>query len=376
MSPGLIAVGVLGAVVLLVTLADVFVTVFNYDGFTFLAARFHRIIWRGLRGGTSRLPAPARTSLLSLGSAAMLPATLVFWLVLEVSAFALMYLPGLAAGGFRLSDQLRPQIGTAYYLSAGDITSLTFGDVVPRSGLYQAVTEAETAVGLATVGLAVTYILTAFDTLASLNKLHGRVRRQATEPNRPATIVARYFHGGQPSELVNVLQAFTEDLENYDQGLRRYPIAFYFHTRRPERSIPRIFAALGDLIELTRWGLRADQPLTHHPDLLALADEYTTTVRRLQTSFVGPEDDNPPAPLPEDVFWQHYCQDQPADEYVLAFRSLGEEAERASGLASDPRSPGAQTYQRYREWLPFHHRRRALIDRVTAALGYPQAAAS
>jgi hypothetical protein len=306
----------------------------------------------------------------------MLPATLAFWLVLEVTAFALIYLPGLAGGWFRLSDQLQPQIGTAYYLSAGDITSLTFGDVVPRSGLYQAVTDAETAIGLATVGLAVTYVLTAFDALASLNRLHGRVRRQAAEPNRPSTIVARYFHGGYPGELVSVLQAFTEDLENYDQGLRRYPVAFYFHTRRPERSIPRIFAALGDLIEVMRWGLRADQPLTQHPDLLALADEYTSTVRRLQTSFVGPADDSSPAPLPEDAFWHHYRQDEPADAYVLAFRALGNEADQASGLASDPHSPGAQTYQRYREWLPFHYRRRTLIDRVTVALGYPQATAN
>jgi hypothetical protein len=306
----------------------------------------------------------------------MLPATLVFWLVLEVSAFALMYLPGLTAGGFQLGDHFRPQIGTAYLLSSGDISSLTLGDVVPRSVLYQAMADTETAVGLATVGLAVTYVLTAFDALGSLNRLHGRVRRQATEPNRPSTIVARYFKGGLPGELVNVLQAFTEDLEDYDQGLRRYPVVFYVHTRRAERSIPRIFAALGDLIEVTRWGLRADQPLTQHPDLLALVDEYTNTVRRLQTSFVGPADDRTPAPLPKDVFWQHYCQDRPADEFVLAFRALGEEAEQASGLASDPHSAAAQTYQRYTEWLPFHHRRRTFIDRVTVALGYPQTAAS
>lgn len=143
MSPWLVAVGVIGAVVLLVTLADVFVTVFNYDGFTFVAARFHRLLWGGLRWSTSRLPAPGRASLLSLGSAAMLPATLAFWLALEVSAFALIYVPGLAGGWFRLSDQLQPQLGTAYYLSAGDITSLSFGNVVPHSGLYQAVAEAE-----------------------------------------------------------------------------------------------------------------------------------------------------------------------------------------------------------------------------------------
>ncbi|MGE5137037.1 MAG: hypothetical protein ACM32E_29610 [Gemmatimonadota bacterium] len=103
----------IGGVVLLVTLADVFVTVFNYDGFTFLSGRFHRLFWHGLRRGTSWLPAGSRAGVLSLGSAAMLPATLIFWLVLEVSAFALMYLPGLTGGGFRLSDHLQPQIGTA-----------------------------------------------------------------------------------------------------------------------------------------------------------------------------------------------------------------------------------------------------------------------
>ena len=371
MSAGSIAVGVIGGVVLLVTLADVFVTVFNYDGFTFLSGRFHRLFWHGLRRGTCWLPAGSRAGVLSLGSAAMLPATLIFWLVLEVSAFALMYLPGLTGGGFRLSDHLQPQIGTAFYFSAGDITSLTFGDVVPRSGLCQALVDAETAAGLATVGLAVAYILAAFDALGSLNKLHARVRRQATEPNRPSTIVARYFHGGQPGELTGVLEAFTEDLEDYDQGLRRYPVVFYFHSRRAERSIPRIFAALGDLIEVTRWGLPADQWLTRHPDVLALADEYTNTVRRLQRSFVGPAIGNAPTPLPEPAFWAHYRQDQPVNEHVLAFRSLEQEARQASGLASDPHSQSAQTYRRYQEWLPFHHRRRTLINRVTRALGYP-----
>ena len=371
MSAGSIAVGVIGGVVLLVTLADVFVTVFNYDGFTFLSGRFHRLFWHGLRRGTSWLPAGSQAGVLSLGSAAMLPATLIFWLVLEVSAFALMYLPGLTGGGFWLSDHLQPQIGTAFYFSAGDITSLTFGDVVPRSGLCQALVDAETAAGLATVGLAVAYILAAFDALGSLNKLHARVRRQATEPNRPSTIVARYFHGGQPGELTGVLEAFTDDLEDYDQGLRRYPVVFYFHSRRAERSIPRIFAALGDLIEVTRWGLPADQWLTCHPDVLALADEYTNTVSRLQRSFVGPAIDNAPTPLPEPAFWAHYRQDQPMNEHVLAFRSLEQEARQASGLASDPHSRGAQTYRRYQEWLPFHHRRRTLINRVTRALGYP-----
>lgn len=186
MSQGLIVAGVAGVVLFAVTLADVFVTIFNYDGFTFIAARFHRLLWRALRVSTSRLPARARAAVLSLGSAAMLPATLILWLALEISAFALIYWPGLAGGRFRLSGHLPPQIGMAYYFSAGDITSLTFGDVVARSGLYRAVVDVETAVGLATVSLAVTYVLTAFDALGSLDRLHGRsAGRRPSRTARP-----------------------------------------------------------------------------------------------------------------------------------------------------------------------------------------------
>ena len=376
MSPGLIAVGVAGGVVLLVTLADVFVTIFNYDGFTFLTARIHRLAWHWLRRLAWMMPPRSRDVVLSIASAAMLPATLAGWLVFQVSAFAMMYLPGMAGGSFRLTGNLPGQIGTAYYFSAGDITSLTFGDVVAASWIYRALTDLETVIGLATVGLAITYVLAALDALASLNRLHGRVRRHAIEPNRPSTIVTRYFHGGQPDELGSLLQAFAEDLEGYDQGLRRYPVVFYFHTRRVERSIPRVFAALGDLIELIRWGLPADQPLTSHPYLLAVADEYTTTVRRLQRSFTGPTLDQPPAPLPEEEFWEQYRCARPADPLVAAYRSLREEARQASGLTGDPGAPQARTYERYLEWLPFHCRRRAFIDRVNTALGYPQSTAS
>lgn len=245
MSSALTAVGVAGGVLLLVTLTDIFVAVFNYDGFTFLTARIHRMAWCGLRGLASLLPAAIRDTGLSVASAAMLPATLAGWLALEITAFAMMYLPGMAGGSFRLRNHLPGQIGTAYYFSAGDITSLTFGDVVAGNGIYR-----------------------------------------------------------------------------------------------------------------------------------ALTDEYTTTVRRLQRSFVGPPDDLTPAPLPEAAFSEQYRRARPADPLVAAFRSLGDEAREASGLDDGRCSPQARAYERYREWLPFHCRRRIFIDRVSAALGYPQSAAS
>jgi hypothetical protein len=149
MSPGLTTAGVIGGVVLLVVLGDVFVTIFNYDGFSFLTACCHRMLWRGMRCLASTLPRRGGDAVLRFGPAALLPAALADWLTVEISACAMVYLPWLAGGLFRLSDQLRPGIGTDHYFSAGDITSLTFGDVIARSGLYRALADLETVIGLA-----------------------------------------------------------------------------------------------------------------------------------------------------------------------------------------------------------------------------------
>ena len=96
MSDGELALGAAGGLVVLAALADLFLTVFNYDGFSFLANRLHGLLWKGMRAAAHPLPQRARHAALSLGSASMLPATYVLWLGLEICGFALMFVPGCA----------------------------------------------------------------------------------------------------------------------------------------------------------------------------------------------------------------------------------------------------------------------------------------
>lgn len=366
---GLLAVGAAGALLLVVALLDVFVTIFNYDGFTFVPGRFHRLMWSTLRHALWWLPPRPRHAALSLGSAAMLPATLGLWLALQISVFAMMYLPGLAGGSFTLSDGLSTDIDTAYYLSAGAISSLSFGDVLGRPGLYQALVDVETIIGLSTFTLALTYVLTAFGALSSLNSLHARVRRNTIEPSRPETILARHFQAGEAGQLDQLLGALVEDLEDYDQGLRRYPVVFYFHTRRLDRSTPRIFTALGQLIELLRWGLPAGALLTRDPLLLALIDGYRTTIDRLQRSFIGP----PHIADPQPVSRERFRSDD--DDAVRAFRHLQRQArDAAGGRVDDSGSGPEEEYEQYREWLPFHHRNEIFLQHLRDVLGFPAGA--
>jgi hypothetical protein len=286
----------------------------------------------------------------------------------------MMFLPGLAAGDFATTHAslLGPQ--GAFYLSGGDITSLTFGDLVARGAPYPALVDMETVIGLATFTIGLTYVLAAFDALGSLTTLHARVRRQAITPNRPASILKRHFRNGRAEQLADLVQALVDDLAGYDDALRRYPVVFYFHTRRSERSIPRIYSALGELIELLRWGLPAGDDMTSDPSVLALQDQYEVTGRRLLRSFVGPPPEPVQRPLPEAEFAATFRAG--GEGAVGGFVVLRDEAREATGGASRDDPADHELYQQYTEWLEFHERRCTVADRLRRALCYAQDAKS
>jgi hypothetical protein len=364
---GPIALDVGGALIVITAIVDMFMTIFNYDGYTTLATLFHRGWWRVIRFVTRPLPTEARHVALSLGSASMLPATVALWLGLEITGFALLYDSTLGGGAFTLKGAT-PTVGTAFYLSAGAISSLSFGDVIARGSFDRALVDLETIFGLATFTLALGYVVTTFGVLGALENLHGRVRRHAEDPDQPSSILARHFRGGQPSDLPSFLQSLGDDLEGYDQGLRRYPVVYYFHTRRTDRSIPHIFSSLGYLLSLLRWGLPPGEQMTEDPFLTALLSGYERTLHRLRRSFVGPDPLEPPAPLPPERFAAAY--DAPGtDVWVDGFRRLQERARAASGI-EETHGDAHTKYERYSDWLPFAYARRAVLDRVADRLGY------
>jgi hypothetical protein len=366
-SVGDLAIGAAGALIVLAALADLFVTVFNYDGFSFLANRLHGALWKIMRTLARALPTGPRHTALSLGSASMLPVTYALWLGLEITGFALIFYAGLSAHDF--TSHAGHGVGAAFYLSGGVITSLTFGDLTAHTGLMRAMVDLQTVIGLTTFTLALGYVVTTFGVLRTLDGLHAIVRRHAEDPAKPSSILARHFRGGQPTELPSLLQSITEKLEDYDQGLRRYPVVYYFHTRRLARSIPQIFSNLGRLLALLRWGLPAEEPMTQDPLLVALIDEYGTTLERLQRSFVGPPELDPPKPLPREQFVRERAATDGADEDVRTFRELQDAARSSAGIAR-PGDDRDGTYEQYVDWLPFAYRNRVVLGRIADALGY------
>jgi hypothetical protein len=52
------------------------------------------------------------------------------------------------------------------------------------------------------------------------------------------------------------------------------------------------------------------------------------------------------------------------------FEELQETACSAAGIDTLPDPASEETYQQYREWLPFAHRSRVVLERISEALGY------
>lgn len=378
MSTANLALVVAGMAIVALALVDLFVTVFNYDGFTFLSGRYQRALWRIGVTASAVLPPKPRAAARSLGSALLLPATVAWWLAAEITGFALVFASGMHTGGFHLASGARPGLGLAYYLSAGAETTLTFGDAIPAKDLYRALVDLQTVAGLATFTLALGYLVTTYGVLDDLDSLHNTVRRHARDPSNPTSILARHYRGGVATELTDLLQVLSERLESYDDGLRRYPVVFYFHTRRPARSIPQVFATLGELLAAIRWGLPADDPMAADPWLAALLEQYSATIARLQRSFVGPERLQPPTRATVEEFRRAY-QEQPAlggEDQVGRFRQLQDRTRRATELPLPPDGDLDQTFGRYQQWLEFDSRQRQILDQVRSSLGYPEITAA
>jgi hypothetical protein len=135
-----------------------------------------------------------------------------------------------------------------------------------------------------------------------------------------------------------------------------------------------VFAALGELIALARWGLPSDEPLTYDPSLRALSRQYVLTMDRMQRSFTDRRPRELPPPVPEDRFWEAR-RGELHDPGVEAFAALEAEARCSAGFPHLPEvvdcdANPAEVYRRYSEWLVFAERRRSFVDAVAKSLGY------
>lgn len=349
---------------------DVFFTVLHYDGFGFLSSRLYRMLYGLMRLLTGPLPRRHRALGLSMAAPLMVPATIVAWILLLSWGYACIYYKGMLDGDFSLSvPSLDPSFLQSLYFSGITISTLGLGDVTPTSGLYQVIAVSEALNGFGILTLAITYVLGIYGVFQQLGVLAAGLYHQAQDTRDPLSILTPHFPGGQHRGLETHMMQLHRGLVEIYEGIRRYPIVYYYHSRRAYRSLPYVFRMIGGMTGALRWGLPADHPGSQTPWLPTLIAGLEDVVNYLDDRFLSRDLEDAPKPAPFETFEAALERDkEPADPWLAGFLRIDEFMRDLVCWEGDP--DPEEAYARFREWLPFAHRNRTFYEALARDLGY------
>jgi hypothetical protein len=359
-----------GVALILAGIMDVFFTVLHYDGFGFLSIRLYRRLFDVARLVTRPLPRRYRALGLSMAAPLMVPVTITVWIFLVSLGYALIYLFGMRNGDFSLAvGRLETSLAEAFYFSGTAISTLGLGDITPTGGPYQALAVSEALIGFGILTLSITYVLGVYNVLQQLGVLSAGLYHQAQDTGDPWSILAPHFPGGEHRGLGTHLMYLHQGLVEIYEGIRQYPIVYYYHSRHAYRSLPFAFRMVGGMAGAVRFGLPEDHPASQTPWLPTLLVGLDTITDFLEERFLSEPLGEPPAPVPFETFESALLRDkEPSDYWLGRFLKMNSFMRDLVHL-EDPPEP-EEAYGRYERWLTFAYHNRAFFETSALDLGY------
>lgn len=263
-----------GAVLLLLVAYDVYATVLHSSArYGPVGEGLNRAVWRVARKAAFSLGRRRRHRVLNAVGPALMPLLIVTYIVLLTLAFALLYVPHvpdnfiIAAGTKSESVWLN-----ALYFSGCTLTTLGYGDIVPRTGGLRFVALFEAASGFALISLAITYLLAVNTALERKRTVALSLYHQAGEGADAAGYIAHHFVDGRFYGLRDALRTSTRDIQALLESHVEHPVIHYFHPVEVYRSLPRILFLLLETCSVIRTSLDREESadLRNFPEVRTL----------------------------------------------------------------------------------------------------------
>lgn len=230
---------VLGAVLLLLVGADVFVKLLHPSGRGPLSKAAMESVWwlsrRLARRGAVKMTGPFAVA-----------SVVLLWLVLSVLGWALVYLPHMP-GSFSfspgLSPLLRSDVVDAVYLSTVTLGTLGFGDIVPVSTWLRFLVPLQALSGFAVLTAAVTWVLQLYPALGRRRALAGRL----SALDRAGAV--DQLTALDPSSASALLDGLSAELARMTVDVTHYPETAYFLDADEATSLPAAVHVAQALVE-------------------------------------------------------------------------------------------------------------------------------
>jgi hypothetical protein len=262
-----------GFVLLALIIFDIYATVLHSSArYGPVGESLNRAVWRVTRTIAFKLSRANRHRLLNMVGPLLLPLLIVLYLVLLVTAFALVYYPRVAGGFVYAVEQPDPGWLDALYFSGVTLTTVGYGDVMPRTTFLRFLALFESASGLIVISLAITYILTVYTALERKRAVAVSVYHQAGEGADVAGFIAHHFVEGRFYGLRDALRTVTRDLQGLHESHIDHPVIHYFHPVEVYKGTPRVLFLLLETCTVIRAALDREQneDLRNYPEVRTL----------------------------------------------------------------------------------------------------------
>jgi hypothetical protein len=267
----------LGAAILLLILADVFLSVLHIDSGGIVVPRVHSWIWRLTRIACRAMPGHRR-ALLALAGPVMMVAMFSAWISLFLLGFAFIYWPHLQDGFWN-----EPAYGTltfvdALYYSGNIGTVLGFGDITPVFAWLKVLSVVQAGLGFALLTGAVTYLLNVVSGVTERNALSIRLRVETNGTGNGVAFITHALPLEDVSDVVMRLTSLRRSVHRMSEKMYQFPIVdLFYRARDPSRDPEQIIETLAEIALSARLAAAANP----YRRLRPTADEFVLAVSHL-----------------------------------------------------------------------------------------------
>jgi len=241
-----------GAIVLAITLLDVFLTVlYARAGTGLLAPRLARGVWRVFRA----LSRGRRPGILTYCGPVQLVALVLLWGVLLALGAGLVIHPALGTGVKSSSGATGTDFVTALFVGGSSMSIVGASDYGPTTASYKLLFLFNSLVGMAVTSLTITYLMQLYSALRSRNTLGLTMHAQSAETGDAAELIARWGPRGRFDGGYNNLSTLAGEVAALKETHHFYPLLFYFRFADSFYAMSRVLLMALDAAALVRTAL-------------------------------------------------------------------------------------------------------------------------
>ncbi|WP_175939591.1 two pore domain potassium channel family protein [Caballeronia sp. BCC1704] len=256
-----------GAAIMICTLADIFLTILYARvgrgrakrlGAGLISLAIAQGVWAAFR----RVPLKdgPKQETLSFAGPLILVLLLVTWTLCLTLGDALLLWPALGDSVRSSSGPTPTGFPAAVYAAATSLSITGSSDFIPHTNGYRMIYLVGSFIGTAVVTLTLSYLLQLYGALQRQNTLGQQLFFLTRETGDAVELIQGLAVGQHPETAYSMLADAAQSLSSVHESLRIYPITFFFRYPEPHFSLAAISFMALETVSLLRACLRDDAP--------------------------------------------------------------------------------------------------------------------